>query len=172
MRNLGIFLEASAYYEWDEDELFKNIRIIVRGEDPWFVLKDICLKLDLQNPSALANALDPEDRTKIEVPTPGGKQSVLVISEGAFLNLMMRSKKPEAKPFRRWIIKVVLPEITRTGGFTYRRPTPQYVEVKETALPPTTKKAISLPPSRLLPRERERVRKWRIHMKREYGWDA
>jgi prophage antirepressor-like protein len=85
-----------------------------RGE-PWFVAADVCRALDLPNTTRAMGRLDDDERGVISTHTPGGKQDMLVISESGLYNLILGSRKPEAKAFKRWVTHEVLPEVRRTG---------------------------------------------------------
>ena len=98
---------------------------VVQGEDgePWFVAADVCAVLELGT-SNLARDLDPDEQGVIELTTPGGVQSAKILSEAGLYSLVLRSRKPEAKAFKRWVIHEVLPSIRKHGGYL----TPQKVE--------------------------------------------
>jgi prophage antirepressor-like protein len=93
------------------------VRAVEIGGDPWFVAADVCAALDLNNTSMAVSGLDDDERGVSEVDTRGGKQSVTVISESGLYSLVLRSRKPEAKQFKRWITHDVLPAIRKTGSY-------------------------------------------------------
>jgi prophage antirepressor-like protein len=90
--------------------------VLVKGE-PWFVAKDVCSILGLSNPSQALRALDADEKGVTSTDTLGGAQEVLTVSESGLYALVMRSRKPEAKAFRKWVTSVVLPAIRRDGGY-------------------------------------------------------
>lgn len=97
------------------NEQFGSIRAAINEHgEPWFVAKDVCSALELQNPTVAVNALDEDERAKFNL---GRQGSANVISEAGFYKLVMRSRKPEAKQFQRWVTHEVLPAIRRTGGY-------------------------------------------------------
>lgn len=99
----------------------KEVRTVLdEAGEPWFVAKDVCDILDLKDPSTATARLDEDEKGPQKVLTLGGTQELLTISESGLYTLVIRSNKPEAKPFRRWVTKEVLPSIRKTGS--YRMP--------------------------------------------------
>ena len=102
-------------------ELFKNeelgeVRTLLINSEPWFVGKDIAKALDYKDTSdALKSHVDVDDKGVGEIPTPGGKQQMILINESGMYSLIFSSKLPSAKKFKRWVTKEVLPSI-RTHG--------------------------------------------------------
>lgn len=108
-----------------EDHL---VRIVSRAGEPWFVLRDVCRALGIQNPRDVAAKQVPPDEMAVEsfygcvdekgvgeTDTLGGVQQVLLLSEPGLYRLIFRSNKPVAERFRRWVFHEVLPAIRRTG---------------------------------------------------------
>lgn len=95
-----------------------SIRVISNEGEPWFVAKDVCEVLEVGNSRQALTRLDDDEKGVISVDTPGGKQNVSIISESGLYELALSSRKPEARPFRKWVTKVVLPEIRKTGSYT------------------------------------------------------
>ena len=93
-----------------------EVRTVQKDGTPWFVLKDVCQVLDLGSPHKVAERLDPDEKGRNLIPTPGGSQETTVISESGLYNVILRSDKPEAKPFRKWVTGTVLPSIRRHGA--------------------------------------------------------
>jgi prophage antirepressor-like protein len=100
---------------------FKNhdVRMIDKNGEPWWVLKDVCNVLDLRNPSMLADRLDDDERAKFNL---GRQGETNIINESGLYNVILRSDKPEAKAFKRWVTHEVLPSIRKTGGYGNYRP--------------------------------------------------
>lgn len=94
---------------------------VVGGEDgePWFVAKDVLDVLDLDK-TALRK-LDEDEKGVDSIHTPGGEQQMTVVTEPGFYKLVMRSRKPEAKAFQRWVTHEVLPALRRDGGYMVAR---------------------------------------------------
>jgi prophage antirepressor-like protein len=93
------------------------VRVVMIDGEPWFVLNDLCKVLDLSNPSMVAKRLDEGLSQAYPLPTAGGVQQTIVASEAGMYEVVLRSDKPEAVKFRRWITGTVLPEIRRTGSY-------------------------------------------------------
>ena len=90
--------------------------------EPWFVAKDVCDILGMSNPSMAVIALDKDEVAQIDPKDYLGSenrsnQAVNIVSEPGLYKLIMRSRKPEAKEFQRWVTHDVLPQIRRTGGY-------------------------------------------------------
>lgn len=86
--------------------------------EPWFVLKDCMSILDLGNPTETVKMFDEDEFSTTEViDSIGRRQQAYIISEPGLYRLVMRSRKPEAKEFQRWVTHEVLPQIRRTGGY-------------------------------------------------------
>ncbi|SDE20579.1 BRO-N domain-containing protein, partial [Desulfuromonas thiophila] len=83
----------------------------------WFVAKDACEILEMGTEQI--RRLDDDEKGLRKVPTPGGKQSLAVINESGLYTLVLRSNKPQAKPFRKWITAEVLPTIRKTGSYSF-----------------------------------------------------
>lgn len=87
--------------------------------EPWFVAKDVCDILELTNPAVALQSLDDDEKTNLSnsyVWSEPGRRP-LIISEPGLYRLVMRSRKPEAKEFQRWVTHEVLPAIRKTGGY-------------------------------------------------------
>lgn len=110
---------ASSALKLFENPLFK-IRVIMRLGDPWFVASDACKCLDLANSRDAVSRLDDDEKGVGKVDTLGGSQDMMLISESGLYTLIMRSNKPEAKVFRKWVTSEVLPSIRKTGGYGIR----------------------------------------------------
>ena len=100
------------------------VRTIEKDGEPWFVLKDVCNVLGISKYRDTAERLDSDERASVRVDTLGGKQEMTCINESGLYNVILRSDKPEAKPFRKWITAEVLPAIRKTGAYM----TPQTIE--------------------------------------------
>lgn len=86
--------------------------------EPWFVLKDCMSILDLGNPTETVKMFDDDEFSTTEViDSIGRRQQAYIISEPGLYRLVMRSRKPEAKEFQRWVTHDMLPQIRKTGGY-------------------------------------------------------
>lgn len=95
----------------------QQVRTVIVDGDPWFVATDVAVILDLGNPRSSLALLDEDEKGVHTVDTLGGAQSVTTINEPGLYSLILRSRKAEAKAFKRWITHDVLPQIRRTGQF-------------------------------------------------------
>ncbi|MEW6378616.1 MAG: Bro-N domain-containing protein [bacterium] len=85
---------------------------------PWWVAKDVCEVLEMSNTSKALQGLDDDEKGITKSYTLGGTQEMLVINESGLYTLILRSNKPEAKPFRKWVTSEVLPSLRKTGSYT------------------------------------------------------
>lgn len=94
-----------------------DVRMVMRDEQPWWVLNDVCQVLDLANPRDAATRLDDDEKGVLNVDTPGGEQEMTIVNESGLYSLIFASRKPEAKQFRRWVTNQVLPSIRKYGCY-------------------------------------------------------
>lgn len=95
-----------------------EVRTVMIDGEPWFVLKDVCQVLGISKYRDVAPRLDDDERGLFKMDTPGGKQEMAIINESGLYSVILRSDKPEAKPFRKWVTAEVLPSIRRTGEYS------------------------------------------------------
>jgi len=94
------------------------IRTVMINDQPWFVGKDIAVALGYSNTrDALAKRVDDEDKGVAKCDTLGGTQELAVINESGLYSLILSSKLPSAKKFKRWVTSEVLPAIRKTGHY-------------------------------------------------------
>lgn len=104
-----------------ENQEFGTVRTVELDGEPWLVGKDVAQALGYSNPrKALADHVNEEDKGVTKCDTLGGVQEMTIINESGLYSLVLSSKLPGAKKFRRWVTAEVLPAIRRTGG--YRMP--------------------------------------------------
>lgn len=94
-----------------------EVRTIQRDGEPWFVLKDVCGVLGLTDTSKTAERLDPDELTRIKFVSGGQEREMYIINESGLYNVILRSDKPEAKAFKRWITHEVIPSIRKHGAY-------------------------------------------------------
>lgn len=98
-----------------------DVRTVEMNGEPWFVGNDVAAALGYGKGKSLANAVtnhvDSEDKWVTELMTPGGKQNVTIINESGLYSLILSSKLPTAKQFKRWVTSEVLPSIRKNGGY-------------------------------------------------------
>lgn len=102
-----------------ENEEFGQIRMIMIDKEPYFVGKDVAEILGYSNPrDALVKHVDDEDKGVAKCDTPGGTQKLTIINESGLYSLILSSKLPMAKQFKRWVTSEVLPTIRKQGYYT------------------------------------------------------
>jgi prophage antirepressor-like protein len=108
------------------------IRVHLDNHDqPWWVLNDCCAVLGLTDTHKAATRLDPDDRKKTPVIDPLGRpQDCWLINESGLYTLLLRSTKPEAKQFKRWVTSEVLPAIRKTGKYEVTPASERYPELR------------------------------------------
>ena len=84
---------------------------------PWFVAADVCAALALPETHKAIARLDDDEKGRNSIPTHGGSQDMSVVNESGLYNLVLGSRKPEAKRFKRWVTHEVLPAIRKTGTY-------------------------------------------------------
>lgn len=105
-----------------KSEKFGKVRVVTRDNEPWFVAKDVCDCLELGNVSKALERVDEDEKGITSSDTPGGTQDMLIISEPGLYSLILGSRKPEVKEFKRWVTHDVLPSIRQNGGYMLMRP--------------------------------------------------
>ena len=96
----------------------KEVRTMQRNGEPWWVLKDVCDVLELSNARMIADRLDEDDVSLAYVTdNMGRQQQTNIVNESGLYNVILRSDKPEAKSFKRWVTHEVLPQIRRHGAY-------------------------------------------------------
>ena len=109
------------------NEEFGEIRTITIDGEPWFVGKDVAEVLGYSNPrDALSKHADAEDKGVANCDTLGGTQEMTIINESGLYSLIISSKLPSAKAFKRWVTADILPAIRKTGG--YVNDTAQFID--------------------------------------------
>lgn len=101
----------------------QNLRIVQQEGEPWFVLADLCAALDIKQPVRVAARLEADEKGVNPIHTPGGVQQMTVVNESGLYAVILRSDKPQAREFRKWVTGTVLPELRKTGQ--YGAPTAQ-----------------------------------------------
>ena len=129
----------------------QTVRIIMRDGEPWWVAKDVCDILELTNPTETLKALDDDEKMTLRISDinddgkmivrdsvvhlgkRGGAQFLNLVSESGLYTLIIRSNKPEAKQFKRWITHEVIPSIRKTGSYVMPSRV-QHFDAKTTSL--------------------------------------
>lgn len=104
-----------------ENPEFGRVRTTVIDGEPWFVAADVCHALDIGNPSDALNRLDDDERTLVSIEGASNGKPVNGVNEPGLYSLVLGSRKPEAKAFKRWITHEVIPAIRKTGGYSVKQ---------------------------------------------------
>lgn len=105
-----------------ENQEFGRIRTVTVEGEPWFVAVDVCRALEVKNGRAAVSRLDDDERMTVALTDGhsgqrGGAQQINIVSESGLYTLVLGSRKPEAKDFRRWITHSVIPSIRKHGAY-------------------------------------------------------
>ena len=103
----------------------QDVRLIGTAERPEWIAKDICRVLEISDVSNALKNLDADEKGTHIVRTLGGNQSLLTINESGLYSLVLRSRKPQAKKFKKWVTSEVLPAIRQTGHYSLANPKSQ-----------------------------------------------
>ena len=110
-----------------------DIRIVLKDGEPWFVLQDVCNALGIVNSRNVATRLDEDEKGVTFLDTLGGKQEVAIVNESGLYVVVIRSNKPEAKVFRKWVTSEVLPSIRKNGYYVTKEAIGAGAEPKRTS---------------------------------------
>ena len=108
------------------NEEFGEIRTVVVNDEPMFCLIDICKALEMSNPTMVAQRLDDDERTKLDLGRAGDTN---FITESGLYAVILRSDKPNAKKFRKWVTSEVLPTIRKTGSYSKPMTTAEKIQL-------------------------------------------
>jgi anti-repressor protein len=99
--------------------MFGDVRIILQNNEPWFVAKDVCDCLEIKNTTDALKRLDDDERARFNL---GRQGETNIVNEYGLYSLVLSSRKPEAKEFKRWITHEVLPALRKTGSYSMNIP--------------------------------------------------
>lgn len=103
-----------------------EVRTVQKDGEPWWVLKDVCEVLGIGQAIRVAERLEEDEVSQTHLTDAlGRRQATYIINESGLYNVILRSDKPEAKPFRKWVTSEVLPAIRKTGGYITRETSEQ-----------------------------------------------
>lgn len=100
----------------------KAVRVVMVNNEPWWVLKDVCDVLGLSDASMTASRLDEDELTQVRLVSGGQNRDLNAVNESGLYTVILRSDKPEAKRFRKWVTAEVLPAIRKTGSYSVAIP--------------------------------------------------
>lgn len=94
-----------------------EVRVVMIDETPWFVATDVCSVLDQPDTSKVCSRLDDDEKLLRTMCVSGQNREILLINESGLYSLILTSRKPEAKKFKKWVTNEVLPAIRKTGRY-------------------------------------------------------
>ena len=101
-----------------QNQEFGELRTVVRDGNPWFVAKDVCKALDIGNSRMATDRLDADEKDDVSLTDAIGRnQDTSIVSESGLYSLVLGSRKPQAKPFKRWVTHDVIPSIRKHGAY-------------------------------------------------------
>lgn len=108
-------------FVFDDDQPY-GLRVVMRGDEPWFVAKDVCAVLGIEQATRAVEPLDDDEKGVSSIHTLGGEQQALIVSEGGLYTLILRSRQATspgsmAHRFRKWVTADLLPQLRRTGRY-------------------------------------------------------
>lgn len=116
------------------NDQFGSLRTVTIDNEPWFVAADVCKALEIWNSRQALTRLDDDEKGVISTDTPGGKQEMATVSEPGLYSLVLGSRKPEARQFKRWITHDVIPAIRSHGGYLTPELTEQVLSDPDTII--------------------------------------
>lgn len=100
---------------------FGQVRTIIRDGEPWFVANDVCRALEIANAKDAIKRLDDDEKSGVDLTDPHGRlQRTNIVNEPGLYSLVLGSRKPEARAFKRWITHDVIPALRKTGSYSIR----------------------------------------------------
>ena len=118
-----------------ENPAFGQVRTVEIDNEPWFVGRDVAKALGYGDDgkaatNAVARHVDDEDRSVTEIVTEAGRRNITIVNESGLYSLILSSKLPGAKEFKRWVTSEVIPSIRKTGGYTLKpKPMTEYQQM-------------------------------------------
>lgn len=112
-------VNASDNLQVFNNAMFGDVRIILQNNEPWFVAKDVCDCLEIKNTTDALKRLDDDERARFNL---GRQGETNIVNEYGLYSLVLSSRKPEAKEFKRWITHEVLPALRKTGSYSMNIP--------------------------------------------------
>lgn len=110
-----------AVFKYEDDDILNDMTTVEIDGEIWFVAAEVCALLDIKNVSDAVASLDDDEKLISELIRSGQSRKVNLVNESGLYNLVFRSSKPGAKQFRKWITKVVIPSIRKTGSYGVER---------------------------------------------------
>lgn len=110
-------MQQNGVMPFQNETLNCTVRAVVKDGEPWFVAKDVCNALSIADSKSSLRFLEDEEKGVHSMHTLGGTQQVSIINESGLYSLILRSRKPEAKKFKKWVTAEILPSIRKHGVY-------------------------------------------------------
>lgn len=94
-----------------------EVRTVQIDGEPWFVLTDVCRELEISNSRMAADRLENDELMSVKLTSGGQRREMTIVNESGLYTVILRSDKPQAKPFRKWVTSEVLPSIRKHGAY-------------------------------------------------------
>lgn len=117
VENTAVAVNEAITFTTFENSEFGNLRVAMIDNEPWFVASDVCSGLEIKNSRDALSRLDDDEKGVALTDTLGGKQTVATINEPGLYTLVLSSRKPEAKAFKRWITHDIIPSLRKNGVY-------------------------------------------------------
>ncbi|MEC4816391.1 MAG: BRO family protein [Scytonema sp. PMC 1069.18] len=111
-----------------------EVRVVIIDNEPWFIATDVAKVLEHSNTSVMLQMLDEDEKGVSNVYTLGGNQELAIISESGLYHAVIKSRKPQAKPFRKWVTSEVLPSIRKSGQYSVQQAPVQHSQPQQPTL--------------------------------------
>lgn len=95
-----------------------EVRTVQIDGEPWFVLTDVCRELEISNSRMVADRLENDELMSVKLTSGGQRREMTIVNESGLYTVILRSDKPQAKPFRKWVTSEVLPSIRKHGSYS------------------------------------------------------
>lgn len=105
-----------------KNEAFGNVRVLEQNGEPWFVAKDVCECLEINNSRQALSRLDTDEKADVILNDGSQNRRMNIVNEYGLYSLVLSSRKAEAKEFKRWITHEVIPSIRKYGSFNMAIP--------------------------------------------------
>lgn len=102
-----------------------QVRTVIKEGEPWFLAKDVADILDYSEASAMTRHLDDDDKESVKLTVRGQEQEFILVNESGLYSAILKSRKPEAKAFKKWVTSEVLPSIRKQGKYEVKPTVPQ-----------------------------------------------
>ena len=123
--------ESNEVMTFNFSESQGKIRSLIIDKSPWVVAKDICDVLEISNSRDALIKLDDDEKLMSVLPTSGQNRKMWLVNESGLYALIMRSNKPQAKVFRKWVTSEVLPAIRKKGRYVQPQSMGEYIDARD-----------------------------------------